>query len=151
MSSNHASAPTSNTNGHSRNSSNINSSGANQTVAIISRPGAYAISPTTASSQVYRVTIPPNILPNQEFQVYAGNRIVRVRCPPQSRPGEMLQITVPVTSGAALSGSNPSGASYSGGNSLPMAVLTDAEGEFSDLTFVFLNGIRLVLGFGVIP
>jgi E3 ubiquitin-protein ligase NEDD4 len=41
----------------------------------------------------------------------------------------MLQITVPVTSGAALSGSNPSGASYSGGNSLPMAVLTDAEGD----------------------
>jgi hypothetical protein len=45
---------------------------------------------------VFRVTVPENVLPGEEFQVYAGNRIVRVRCPPDSRPGQSLQITVPV-------------------------------------------------------
>ena len=36
-----------------------------------------------------------NVRPGEEFQVYAGTRIVRVRCPPDSKPGQSLQITVP--------------------------------------------------------
>ena len=36
--------------------------------------------------------------PGEEFQVFAGGRIVRVRCPFDSRPGQSLQITVPVDS-----------------------------------------------------
>jgi len=46
----------------------------------------------------FRVRIPDNVLPGDEFQVYAGSQIVRVRCPMDSRPGQSLQITVPVNS-----------------------------------------------------
>ena len=45
---------------------------------------------------VFRVPIPDNVEPGQEFQVYAGNRIVRVKCPPNSQAGQFVQITVPV-------------------------------------------------------
>ncbi len=40
--------------------------------STISRPGAYGITRNTSSSnmQVYRVVVPPNVRPNQEFQVY---------------------------------------------------------------------------------
>ena len=44
----------------------------------------------------FRVKIPENVKPGEEFQVYAGSQIVRVRCPMESRPGQSLQITVPV-------------------------------------------------------
>ena len=44
---------------------------------------------------VFRVMVPDNIAPGEEFQVYAGSRIVRVRCPKDSKPGQSLQITVP--------------------------------------------------------
>jgi hypothetical protein len=48
-----------------------NSSGAPAATAI-SRPGAYSVSRSTSrgSTQVFRVTVPPNVVPNQEFQVY---------------------------------------------------------------------------------
>jgi hypothetical protein len=45
---------------------------------------------------MFRVHIPDNVEPGQEFQVYASNRIVRVKCPPNSAAGQFLQITVPV-------------------------------------------------------
>lgn len=63
----------------------------------ISEPGAYSISRDNSSSstQLYRVHIPHNIRPGQDFQVYAGTRIVRVRCPPGAGPGTAVQITVP--------------------------------------------------------
>jgi len=39
--------------------------------STISRPGAYTISRNAQGSpQVFRVIIPPNVAPNQEFQVY---------------------------------------------------------------------------------
>jgi hypothetical protein len=44
---------------------------------------------------VFRVTVPENVQSGQEFQVYAGNRIVRVKCPPGIKAGQSLQITVP--------------------------------------------------------
>jgi hypothetical protein len=56
-------------------------------------PGVPSVDEKTT---VFRVTVPEGTQPGQEFQVYAGDRIVRVRCPPGSNPGEPLQITVPV-------------------------------------------------------
>ena len=47
--------------------------------------------------QVYRVQIPPEIGPGQEFHVVAGHRTVRVICPAESRGGHYLQITVPAS------------------------------------------------------
>jgi len=44
---------------------------------------------------VFKVNVPDAVTPGDEFQVSAGNRIVRVRCPLDSRPGQSLQITVP--------------------------------------------------------
>jgi hypothetical protein len=60
------------------------------------RPGAYSVTrATTGPAQVYRVTVPPGVRPGSEFTVHAGARRVRVRCPPNSRPGHSLQITLP--------------------------------------------------------
>jgi len=53
-------------------------------------------STTNGGNSVFRVTVPENVQPGEEFQVYAGSRIVRVRCPPDSRAGQSLQITVPI-------------------------------------------------------
>ena len=49
---------------------NANANGS--ATSTISRPGAYGITRNTSSSnmQVYRVVVPPNVRPNQEFQVY---------------------------------------------------------------------------------
>lgn len=44
----------------------------------------------------FRVRIPDSVLPGEDFQVYAGNQIVNVRCPMDAKPGQSLQITVPV-------------------------------------------------------
>jgi len=57
-----------------------------------SRLGAVSVS---GNSTVFRVTVPESTQPGQEFQIYAGGRIVRIRCPLDYRPGETLQITVP--------------------------------------------------------
>ena len=62
----------------------------------VHRPGAYAVSRTaTGPAQVYKVVVPQGVRPGAEFTVHAGNRRVRVRCPPTSRPGHSLQITLP--------------------------------------------------------
>ena len=44
----------------------------------------------------FRVTVPERVAAGDEFQVYAGTRTVKVRCPPNVEPGQSLQITVPV-------------------------------------------------------
>jgi hypothetical protein len=69
-----------------------------------SGPGAQNVAGGTT---VFRVTVPDNVRPGEEFQVYAGSRIVRVKCPPDSRAGQSLQITVPV---------DPSPSASSGGS-----------------------------------
>ncbi len=56
-------------------------------------PGAQSVGGNTA---VFRVLVPENVNPGDEFQVYAGSRIVRVRCPPGSAAGQSLSITVPI-------------------------------------------------------
>jgi len=65
------------------------------TAQAITRPGAYSIARSSNASQAYRVQVPPNVQPNQYFSVLCGSRTVRVRCPPNTRSGNMLQITVP--------------------------------------------------------
>ena len=79
-------------------------------------PGAQSVGANTA---VFRVTVPDNVMPGEEFQVYAGNRIVKVRCPPNTRPGQSLQITVPVDSSAdgasGQGGDGPGGEGPGGG------------------------------------
>jgi hypothetical protein len=93
-------------------------SGGGGTTTTISRPGAYSITRDArrGPTQVYRVMVPQNVTANQEFQVYAGSRIVRVRCPPGARPGSSVQITVPADDQVVRASEN-------------MAVLTSAEGE----------------------
>ncbi|KAL9183969.1 hypothetical protein ACHAXT_002055 [Thalassiosira profunda] len=56
-------------------------------------PGAVSVGGGMAT---FRVPVPGNVRPGEEFQVFAGGRIVRVRCPLDRRPGQSLQITVPV-------------------------------------------------------
>jgi hypothetical protein len=78
----------------STNNSNVVVRGTN--VGDSGRPGAYAVTRTTTGpAQVYRVTVPPGVRSGSEFTVHAGARRVRVRCPPASRPGHSLQITLP--------------------------------------------------------
>ncbi|KAL7581784.1 hypothetical protein ACA910_022316 [Epithemia clementina (nom. ined.)] len=63
---------------------------------VTTRPGAYQVTRTTTGPAiVYRVSIPNGVAPGSEFHVHAGDRRVRVRCPPTSRPGQSLQITLP--------------------------------------------------------
>ena len=61
-------------------------------VSTRSGPGATSVSGGTT---VVRGTVPNNVRPGVEFEVYAGSCIVRVRCFLDSRPGQLLQITVP--------------------------------------------------------
>eukprot|EP00970_Alexandrium_tamarense_P009157 scaffold1803_cov195-Alexandrium_tamarense.AAC.33 len=69
--------------------------------------------------------------PGDEFQVYAGSRIVRVKCPADSRPGQSLQITVPVDPNDERGkdggkGGSGGGAAGGGGGGLP-DVLRDSD------------------------
>ena len=50
----------------------------------------------TATSGEFIVTIPPDVEPGENFQVMAGGKIVRVRCPLNSSPGQQVKITLPV-------------------------------------------------------
>ena len=83
----------------SSNGSNSGAEGRSSTNSAVHPrgPGAQGVGGNTA---VFRVTVPDNVMPGEEFQVYAGNRIVKVRCPPNTRPGQSLQITVPVDNSA---------------------------------------------------
>jgi hypothetical protein len=44
------------------------------------------------NSRVFRARIPDDIQPGEEFQVFAGNRLIRVRAPSIAYPGLNLQI-----------------------------------------------------------
>jgi hypothetical protein len=86
-----------------------------------SGPGAARIQ---GGNTVFRVIVPDNVTPGEEFQVYAGSRIVRVRCPLDSRPGQSLQLTVPTEptppptgNGSSLNSSSSPG--FGGGGPLP--------------------------------
>mmetsp|Transcript_4676 Transcript_4676/g.5928 ORF Transcript_4676/g.5928 Transcript_4676/m.5928 type:complete len:844 (-) Transcript_4676:425-2956(-) len=67
------------------------------TQATVTGPGAHAVGGGEggAATTVFRVNMPPGVQPGDEFQVYAGSRLVRVRCPADVRANQSLQITVP--------------------------------------------------------
>jgi hypothetical protein len=49
--------------------------------------------------ETFRIIIPTHVMPDSDFQVSAGGRLVRVHCPPNCKPGESMQITIPVERG----------------------------------------------------
>eukprot|EP00573_Skeletonema_grethae_P001076 CAMPEP_0201686764 /NCGR_PEP_ID=MMETSP0578-20130828/1088_1 /ASSEMBLY_ACC=CAM_ASM_000663 /TAXON_ID=267565 /ORGANISM="Skeletonema grethea, Strain CCMP 1804" /LENGTH=875 /DNA_ID=CAMNT_0048170859 /DNA_START=38 /DNA_END=2665 /DNA_ORIENTATION=- len=78
--------------------------------------------PTGPRSVTFRVQVPPNVKPGEEFSVYAGKKIVKVRCPRTVRPGQSLQITLPVNPADLDSNGNGregSAGSDSAGGGLP--------------------------------
>jgi len=76
-----------------KSSSSVGSNSTGGTAGTHSGPGAQSVDGKTS---VFRVLVPENVNPGDEFQVYAGSRIVRVRCPQGSGPGQSLSITVPI-------------------------------------------------------
>jgi DNA mismatch repair ATPase MutL len=46
-------------------------------------------------STTFRVRIPQTVRPGEMFQVYAGTRLVKLKCPPNATPGQSLAIKVP--------------------------------------------------------
>jgi len=90
-----SSSGNSNSNSKSKKNSNSNSkSKKNSTNSGISNPASPGeVNPD--SSTTFRVNVPESVKPGEEFQVYAGSRIVRVKCPAKMRAGQSLQITVP--------------------------------------------------------
>mmetsp|Transcript_14870 Transcript_14870/g.19615 ORF Transcript_14870/g.19615 Transcript_14870/m.19615 type:complete len:762 (+) Transcript_14870:270-2555(+) len=63
-------------------------------------PGAYSVQGPGARAGnsdtiPYSVTVPPNVRPGQEFQVYAGGTPMMVRCPAGSGPGSRIMVMAP--------------------------------------------------------
>ena len=81
--------------------------------------GAITVGIGGETNAVFRVTVPSGVRPGQEFQVYAGHRIVRVRCPNDSKSGQSLQITVPIEQDDSSVGPGQGPKSGGAGNSLP--------------------------------
>jgi hypothetical protein len=46
------------------------------------------------------------VRPGQEFQVNAGGRVARVKCPPNTSPGQQIQIQIPIDPDASNGGGN---------------------------------------------
>ena len=76
--------------------SNGSSSKSTKSSVRSSKSASAASAPPANNTATFRVTIPPNVKPGQEFQVMAGSRVVKVRAPANAKPGTSLQITVPV-------------------------------------------------------
>ena len=43
----------------------------------------------------FRVKIPPNVRPGEQFHVYAGDRLLKIKCPPGATPGRSIAISLP--------------------------------------------------------
>ena len=56
---------------------------------------------------IFRVQVPEGVKEGEEFQVFAGDRVVRVTCPPGTSPGKFLSITVPKEPEDALPPDSP--------------------------------------------
>jgi len=91
------SARTKSTNSRSRSEkeSKKQAKSSNAAVGKISGPGAVSVG---GGVSTFRVPVPSNCIPGEEFQVFAGGRIVRVKCPINVHPGMSLQISVPLDS-----------------------------------------------------
>ena len=48
-----------------------------------------------ADTTTFRVKIPPHISPNESFHVYAGDRLLKIKCPPNAIPGQSIAISLP--------------------------------------------------------
>lgn len=64
------------------------------------KPGAYSLAGPSQNRRpgdtvTYRVVVPPNIRPNQQFRVMAGGVDLMVTCPSGVRPGDQLTVNVP--------------------------------------------------------
>lgn len=109
-------------------------------------PGAYLIEPVRSGMMgtVFRVSVPENVRAGQEFQVHAGNRVVRVRCPANARGGQFLQITVPADS--AVCQLNPAQLTAAGGEGLPTNdALSSTNNDFTS-PGVIIDGAPTVRG-----
>eukprot|EP00560_Eucampia_antarctica_P000893 CAMPEP_0197835122 /NCGR_PEP_ID=MMETSP1437-20131217/24804_1 /TAXON_ID=49252 ORGANISM="Eucampia antarctica, Strain CCMP1452" /NCGR_SAMPLE_ID=MMETSP1437 /ASSEMBLY_ACC=CAM_ASM_001096 /LENGTH=758 /DNA_ID=CAMNT_0043440319 /DNA_START=49 /DNA_END=2325 /DNA_ORIENTATION=+ len=91
---------------NSRSVSGANNGDGTASAGVRVNQGPGAVSVGGADSAVFRVQVPNNVQPGEEFQVHANGRIVRVRCPPDSRAGQYLQITVPVDPNEQRSNTN---------------------------------------------
>ena len=100
-------------NGRNNGAGSGSSSQSDRPSSTASGPGAHNVS---GGNNVFRVTIPFNVTPGSDFQVFAGDRLVRVRCPLDSSPGQVLQISLPGGSGGGASGSNQRGGRGNEGN-----------------------------------
>eukprot|EP00522_Entomoneis_paludosa_P006427 CAMPEP_0172452508 /NCGR_PEP_ID=MMETSP1065-20121228/10146_1 /TAXON_ID=265537 /ORGANISM="Amphiprora paludosa, Strain CCMP125" /LENGTH=787 /DNA_ID=CAMNT_0013204573 /DNA_START=227 /DNA_END=2590 /DNA_ORIENTATION=- len=94
-------------------------SGRNISGGSTRKPGAQADNGNTV---VFKVKIPDGIKPGEEFQVHAGGRVVRVKCPPGASAGQSLAINVPKTSEMerSTSGGSAPGSDRNGGMSNSM-------------------------------
>lgn len=48
-----------------------------------------------SNKSTFRVKIPPNVRPGEQFHVYAGDRLLKIKCPANATPGRSIAITVP--------------------------------------------------------
>lgn len=48
-----------------------------------------------ADNTTFRVKIPPHVSPNESFHVYAGDRLLKIKCPPNALPGQSIAISLP--------------------------------------------------------
>lgn len=52
--------------------------------------------PSTTSAGTFLVLIPADVKPGENFQVMAGGKIFKVRCPQNSTPGQQVKIDLPL-------------------------------------------------------
>ncbi len=70
----------------------------NNSSSTASTSGGNDSSSNTASKgkkSSFRVKVPPNVRPGELFHVYAGDRLLKIKCPPGATPGRSIAINVP--------------------------------------------------------
>jgi len=75
--------------------------------------------PPPPSTETFLIKIPSHVMPGSEFQVSAGGRLRKVRCPPNFSPGDSMQITIPVEPVVNLENGNSAGAGDGGSTKPP--------------------------------
>mmetsp|Transcript_50979 Transcript_50979/g.75645 ORF Transcript_50979/g.75645 Transcript_50979/m.75645 type:complete len:805 (-) Transcript_50979:602-3016(-) len=104
-------------------------------------PGAFSVD-SSGPMNVFRVNVPDSVLPGEEFQVYAGNRLVRVVCPPGVSSGTNIQITVPGEPTITRMGAMPQMIQNNSGSAAPVEMpaalreqqnIPEPDGEMSGL------------------
>lgn len=65
---------------------------------------------TRTIQQMFEVTVPPGVRPNQPFSIMAGGQRVLVSCPVDARPGSRIRFELPVSVPDTSTGSSSSSA-----------------------------------------